>query len=1137
MIRKRYPVVCLSLAFLAFAVISESIAVGETSEELLEKLGIRRGICVVLGERSCERAIEMARESDLLIYVQLPGSGDADGARRKVEAAGLDASRVQIDQGDLSHLHLADNVADALAVVGGADEVSEAEALRVLRPGGRAFLGEREVTKAVPEGMDDWSHLYHGPDNNPLSQDQLARAPYMTQFLCGPRYGPAPQSSVASAGRVFKAFGHIAWHEREERFLNTLVAFNGFNGTILWKRPLREGLMVHRNTMIATPEVVFVGDDKSCKLIDAATGEMKDEIIPPLDVAGGTFWKWMALEDGILYALLGQAEQLDDTMRWKREAHGWPWNGISTGYNQAENPWGYGRNLLAIDPKSKAVLWRYHENEPMDGRAVCMKNGRIFALSFGAYLTCLDAGTGEILWRKTKDNAADLFEAIGPYSNRQSWETNWRTTVYLKCSDRALYFAGPQIGKLLAVATEDGRVLWQHPYDNFQLVLYDESLYAISGPWGKNVSRKLEPISGAAIAGLATGRRACTRPTGTSDSILYRAMGGSVRLDLATDRPRWVSPMRPPCHDGVTVANGLIYWWPFVCDCQLTLNGVTCVGSAGDFDFSPGSSGGNRLEEGPGGTTPVKKPTASAADWPTFRANNQRTTVTEAVVPGSSRMLWRTKPSGLSGVRPTAPVAVGGLVMLGGSDGVVRALDFETGRERWKAYTGGEIRIPPTVWKGRALVGSGDGWVYAFEAATGRLLWRFRGAPAERKIPVYGRLLSTWPAASGVLVEDGVAYFAAGLVNYDGTYVYALDPATGEVQWCNDTSGHLDPEAKTGVSVQGHLLLNEDKLFLAGGNAVSPAIYDIRAGQCLNDAGPLARCESTSPRGWELFLVGNRVIACGGPFYSHPDIPVYDHTVTKKMLHASTGQRDIVWLNNSKLLCYEPLDTDELSRCVTDEKIPRHITQAWGQFEVSAEPVWEQDFPSGIALAVAKNAVVIADASEVVALELGSGRRLWSHALPCVPVPWGLGVNRAGSVIVTLVDGEVLCFGKQGPPQHKLGPSGRVVPGERLDYRVEYKNEGEEIAVGVYLSDTLDENLDDSALEIGPVTNADSGAQIAEPGVYDSSTRTITWTVGRVEPSEGGYAEYSVNVRDDAPHGTEIVNYATVHFPSVPEET
>ncbi len=1027
---------CLLTAIVGTLFCQPLFSATKQKEPILSRIGVTRGICCILGDAKCELALELARSSELLIYVQLPRAKDAEKAARAVDDAGLYGTRIFVEKGPLTKLHLANNMADAVVAVGSARRrVPQAEVLRVLRPQGKALLGRKVLTKPFPEGADDWSHPYHGPDNNPQSQDRVILAPYLTQFLAQPRYGPVPQVAVASAGRVFKAFGHVAFKTREEPLLNTLVAFNGYNGTILWKRDLAEGVMIHRNTMIATPETLYVGDDKSCKLIDTATGRLKNEIIPPAPplvsakaravagkaglikpgvagLAGGTFWKWMALEDGVLYALLGQAEQADATTRWKREAHGWPWTGISTGYNQPEHTWGFGRNLLAINPKTKKVLWSYREGEPIDGRAVCMKNGRIFAFRFGTYLTCLDAKTGRVLWRKTRDNAPALFETLGAYLPRQSWQTNWRTTAYLKCSDRALYFAGPQIGKLLAVSTEDGRILWQHPYDNFQLVIRPDGLYAISGPWGINVSKKFDSLTGEVLAELPTGRRACTRPTGTSDSILFRAMGGSVRFDLASARPQWVSPMRPPCHDGVTIANGLLYWGSFVCDCQLTLNGLTCVGPAGDFDFSPSAIESQRLEKGARNLTKVASLPESPADWPTFRANNQRTTTTQAVIPKTGRLLWRTKPSAPAGLRPTAPVAVGGLVLLAGSDGVVRTLDADTGRERWKAFTGGEIRIPPTIWKGRALVGSGDGWVYAFEAATGRLLWRFRAAPAERKIPVYGKLLSTWPAASGVLVEDATAYVAAGLVNYDGTYVYALDPATGNVQWCNDTSGHLDPQANTGVSVQGHLLLYQDKLYLAGGNAVSPAVYDIRDGRCLNSPAPLARCESSSPRGWELFLAGNRVIACGHPFYSPPDVTVYDHTVTKKMLHASTGQRDIVWLDNSKLLCYEPLDKDTLSRCVTDEKIPKHITQAWGQFKVSEKPLWQHDCPGSIAVAVAKNAVVIADASQVAALDLKNGRTLWSQAVPSAPVPWGLAIDRDGRIIVTLEDGKVLCFGR-----------------------------------------------------------------------------------------------------------------------------
>ena len=76
--------------------------------------------------------------------------------------------------------HLADNLAGAVIAEEG--KVTEAEAGRVLHPGGLALLGEKQIVKPVPEGVDDWSHPYHGPDNNPQSTDQLALAPYLTPF-------------------------------------------------------------------------------------------------------------------------------------------------------------------------------------------------------------------------------------------------------------------------------------------------------------------------------------------------------------------------------------------------------------------------------------------------------------------------------------------------------------------------------------------------------------------------------------------------------------------------------------------------------------------------------------------------------------------------------------------------------------------------------------------------------------------------------------------------------------------------------------------------------------------------------------------------------------------------------------------
>jgi outer membrane protein assembly factor BamB len=999
-----FPLLASALIFLPLARAAEPAADTEAAG-LLGKLGVTRGICALPGDRGCDLALKLVRASELLLYVQLEHAADVEAARRRAMEAGFYGTRIYVEQGPANRLHLADNIADALLVVGGSSRLPLEEALRVVRPQGHVVLGQEVQTKPIPVGVDDWSHPYHAPDNNPVSNDRLARGPYLTQFLSDPRYAPLPQVAVAAAGRMFKAFGHIAFKEREEPWLNTLAAFNGYNGTLLWRREIAPALMVHRNILVATASSVFFADDKSCKIFDAATGELRGEIAPPADQAGGTFWKWMALEGGTLYALIGAEEQRDPTIRARRDSHGWPWDPLSPGFNQKEQPWGYGKTLLAIDPVTQRILWRYHEDQPMDARAICMKHGRIYAFSFGNYLTCLDAQTGRQVYRMTQENAPKLYEMLGTYQNRQDWRSNWRTTALLRCSDQALYFAGPAMERLVAVASDTGKPLWSNPYSNYQLILHSNELYGISGQIDNETSRKFNPLTGEVLAELKINRRACTRPTASCDAIFFRADEGSVRLDMQSDESQLVSPMRPNCHDGVTVANGLLYWWPSVCDCNLTLYGITCLGPAGGFDFSQAATDSSRLEVFPGSAA-APSPFEGDSDWCTFRADNHGTSTSRAPLRTDVKRLWQYTPKAT--LTPSAPTAAGNLAYVSGSDGVVRALDMASGQEAWVAFTGGDVRMPPTLAQGRAFIGSGDGWVYALDANTGRQAWRFRAAPVERRIPVYGTLQSTWPAASGVVVDQGVAYVAAGLANYDGTHVYALDAASGKLRWQNNTSGHLDPGSRTGVGVQGHMLIHDGKLILAGGNAVSPAEYALADGQCLNSQavgqgkGGKYLIGSVRPRGSELYVVGADIRVSGKPYYAHPKYPVIDSSVINKTLFVKAGTLEIAWANNTRLMCFAnlPGDRAEFQKAL------------WGKTQSKdIKPAWEVDCPRSQAIAVCPNAVLIALPSELVAYHLQDGRVLWRQPLPAPPVPWGIAVNREGKVLVTLEDGRVVCFG------------------------------------------------------------------------------------------------------------------------------
>ena len=153
------------------------------------------------------------------------------------------------------------------------------ELLRIVRPRGSVIIAGKLHPKAVPEGVGEWTHPYHGADNNPQSWDRLARAPYLTRFLASPWYGPMPEVTVSAGGRLFKAFGFLAFKRREWPLVGKLIAMDGYHGTTLWERDLQPGFMIHRNTLIATEDTLYVADNASCKLLDPSTGKVEGEIV------------------------------------------------------------------------------------------------------------------------------------------------------------------------------------------------------------------------------------------------------------------------------------------------------------------------------------------------------------------------------------------------------------------------------------------------------------------------------------------------------------------------------------------------------------------------------------------------------------------------------------------------------------------------------------------------------------------------------------------------------------------------------------------------------------------------------------------------------------------------------------------
>jgi outer membrane protein assembly factor BamB len=993
----------------ALTLAAQPAAIATEAELALRKSGTAKGICAVLGLPAADRArfvADLAKGSQLLVYFQSPDAAEVSQVRSIAAQEGLLGRRIFVDRGPGTSIHLADNLADAVLVAPAAERsIARAELLRVLRPEGRAILPGAELVKPLPEGTDDWRYPYHGPDNNPQSTDRIARAPYLTQFLAEPKFCPSPAVTVAAGGRIFRACGHLAHRANQNAMLNTLLAINAYNGTILWKRPLSEGFMIQRNTILATPKTLYLADDKSCKLLDAATGELRDEIVSPEAATDGTVWKWMALGGNVLYALIGGEEFQAPVLRSDAPGvGGWPranWPGFD--YPDPKTAWTQGRTLLALDPKTKNVLWRHRQQELIDGRAVCMSGGRIYFLSPGKFLRCLDADAGKVVW-ETAD--AKLLQAIGPLLPQQPRWTGLSPFPYLKANDKFLFFAGPRIPRIVAVSAGDGKLLWQKEVlmsdgGAVHLLLREDALWAVGlgtekAPYRSDeVSFRLAYDTGEVLSRF-TGRRGCTVLTGAIDSLFYRAPEGTLRIDLTSGRAEHLAPMRPPCDEGVIIAGGLLHWGAWKCGCPLSLYGNISLAPAGNFNFRPKLEG-SRLVVAAGDPSKVQPFEAQPGDWPTYLGNNARSGLTEVPLPRRVSKRWAYQLPG--GVRPTAPIVAGGVVFLGDESGAVRALDAGSGSVRWQAYTSGPVFFPPALWQGRLYAGSADGRVYAWEAATGRPLWSFRAAPAERWIPVYGKLISTWPVAGGVVVQDGIVYAAAGIAHYDGTYVYALDAVTGKVKWCHDSSGSLCEPTGGGISLQGHLYLSAGELRFLGGGKYETARYDLATGGCLNPADD---------------TILSQFRTAFSPYY-----PEYGRYMS--LSHRLAGGEELVYdasyegSQHSALALLQPLPPGA----------PRPVKPEarWPVFrpgEARREAVWAdksarrfQSFAVGPSMLLAAGHTGFAPSEQpfLAAVDVATGADLWREALPAPAVKGGTAIDHAGRIVAALEKGQILAFG------------------------------------------------------------------------------------------------------------------------------
>jgi len=241
---------------------------------------------------------------------------------------------------------------------------------------------------------------------------------------------------------------------------------------------------------------------------------------------------------------------------------------------------------------------------------------------------------------------------------------------------------------------------------------------------------------------------------------------------------------------------------------------------------------------------------ANADDWPTYRRDNQRTAISAETIAAPLSTEWVFTPLHAPSHAwgdPQPKVVEGNLELprmrfddtfhvaavgssiyfASSSDNKVYCLDARSGQIRWEFCTNGPVRLAPTVSSGKVYAGSDDGKVYCLDAKTGRVVWTFQAAPGHQYILGNGKMISLWPVRTGVVVDEGVAYFGAGVFPAEGMCLYAVNATNGKLIWSNDGYG------KGGlgdVSPQGYIAASKDHLFVASGRTM-PATFNRKDGK------------------------------------------------------------------------------------------------------------------------------------------------------------------------------------------------------------------------------------------------------------------------------------------------------------------
>jgi len=770
----------LFIALLSIMVLTRACIEGENdlARWIIDETGVKGGLVVHVGCGDGNLTAALRAGNSYLVHGLDSDPGNIDRAREHIRKLGL-SGKVSVELWTGKHLPYIDNLVNLL-VLEDSGHIPMDEVMRVLCPDGVACIkrdGEWDiVVKPRPKEIDEWTHFLHDATGNAVARDTVVGPPRRMQWVAAPAWA-RNHHKLASISAVVSAQGRIFYIVDEGPAASMLVpgkwflaARDAFSGVLLWKRPIsswawhghrfRSGPVQLPRTLVASGDRVYapLGIDQPLMALDAATGE----VIRTYQGTEGT--EEVILQQGILFVVVGSpaAEQASIDPERKEQA-----------------PFPNRKFITAIQAETGEQFWKWWETETerLMPLTLAADNERVL-FQAGTGVVCLNIDTGQELWIASADKAKS-----GKAGNPRKIGNSVATLVV---HDGVVLWAD---GKdLLAFSAEDGKDLWQSeckpgfrsPVD----VLVTQELVWVSPDY--NVGRDLrtgeikKKVMDIAELRTAGHHHRCYREKATDRYIIggYRGMEFFDLVSEDHSRNNWV---RGVCQYGIMPCNGLVYAPSHACGCfmEAKLNGFWALAPASEGK-RPEFEKQSRLEKGTAYGDVAIPGSSQSQDWPTYRHDPMRSGSTKNTVTVELGEEWKVD---IEGRLSSIVVAEDKLLVASIDTHTVYALNANSGKKLWSYSAGGRVDSPPTIYKGMALFGSADGWVYCLRLSDGELVWRFLAAPDDLKTVAFDQVESVWPVHGNILIQDDVAYLAAGRQSYldGGIVLYGLSPATGEV--------------------------------------------------------------------------------------------------------------------------------------------------------------------------------------------------------------------------------------------------------------------------------------------------------------------------------------------------------------------